>query len=182
MEPEFMVSQTMSQLGQNRKSSMRAYVFRCSPNNGHRQDTSACPFRATTGLMHRSKLDAGQPVKSVRRITLARPRQYDLELSKKSGLRLDINAAAVLFHYDVMAHGQPEPSTFASGFRCEKRVENLFPNLQWDARTIVANADLDPFAEISSQPSALARSRCWLQRRAWLRRKARSRSGSRAPE
>src|SRR5260370_36174303 len=36
----------MSELGQNRKSSMRAYVFRCSPNNGHRQDTSACPFRA----------------------------------------------------------------------------------------------------------------------------------------
>jgi hypothetical protein len=33
-------------MGQNRKSSMRANVFRCSPNNGHRQDTSACPFRA----------------------------------------------------------------------------------------------------------------------------------------
>ena len=32
--------------GQNRKSSMRANVFRCSPNNGHRQDTSVCPFRA----------------------------------------------------------------------------------------------------------------------------------------
>ena len=29
-----------------RLSSMRAYVFRCSPNNGHRQDTSPCPFRA----------------------------------------------------------------------------------------------------------------------------------------
>ncbi len=26
---------------------MRAYVFRCSPNNGHRQDTSAGPFRAS---------------------------------------------------------------------------------------------------------------------------------------
>ncbi len=36
----------MSLLGQNRKSSMRANVFRCSPNNGHCQDTSACPFRA----------------------------------------------------------------------------------------------------------------------------------------
>src|SRR6476659_6343034 len=36
----------MSHLGQNRKSSMRANVFRCSLNNGHRQDTSACPFRA----------------------------------------------------------------------------------------------------------------------------------------
>src|SRR5258707_10373630 len=27
----------MSELGQNRKSSMRANVFRCSPNNGSRQ-------------------------------------------------------------------------------------------------------------------------------------------------
>src|SRR5260370_14201775 len=35
-------------LGQNRKSSMRAYVFRCSPNNGHRQDTLAGPFRASS--------------------------------------------------------------------------------------------------------------------------------------
>ena len=44
----------MSGLGQNRKNSMRANVFRCSPNNGHRQDTSACPLRATTGYMRRS--------------------------------------------------------------------------------------------------------------------------------
>ena len=28
---------------------MRANDFRCSPNNGHRQDTSACPFRANKG-------------------------------------------------------------------------------------------------------------------------------------
>src|SRR5258706_9789013 len=25
-------------------------VFRCSPNNGHRQDTSACPFRAQADI------------------------------------------------------------------------------------------------------------------------------------
>src|SRR5258705_14000229 len=30
--------------GQNRKSSMRAFVFRCSPNNGHRQDTRHVRF------------------------------------------------------------------------------------------------------------------------------------------
>src|ERR1700687_73016 len=46
-------------LGQNRKSSMRAYVFRFAPESGHRAMQSACPFRAITGLMHRSKLDAG---------------------------------------------------------------------------------------------------------------------------
>ena len=55
----------------------------------------------------------------------------------------------MLFHYDVMAHGQPEPSTFAGRFRREIWVENLFPDSWWDARTIVADADLDLFAEIS---------------------------------
>src|SRR5258706_15722388 len=39
-------NRAMSELGQNRKRPMRAYVFRFAPNNGHRQDTSACPFRA----------------------------------------------------------------------------------------------------------------------------------------
>jgi hypothetical protein len=32
----------MSLMGQNRKSSMRANVFRCTPNNGHRSIGSAC--------------------------------------------------------------------------------------------------------------------------------------------
>src|SRR6516162_11747194 len=48
-----------------------------------------------------------------------------------------------------MAHGQPEPGAFAGGFRCEKRVENLIPDFRWNARTIVADADLYLFAEIS---------------------------------
>ena len=39
----------MSPLGQTRKYSTRANDFRCSPNNGHHQDTSACPFGANNG-------------------------------------------------------------------------------------------------------------------------------------
>ena len=50
-----LMSRPRSLLGQNRKSSTRAHVFRCSPNNGHCQDTSAGPLRARSGLMHRSK-------------------------------------------------------------------------------------------------------------------------------
>jgi hypothetical protein len=50
------VSLPTSATGQKRKSSMRAYVFRCSPNNGHRQDTSAGPFRANK--RHRSRMAA----------------------------------------------------------------------------------------------------------------------------
>src|SRR5712675_1420009 len=45
----------ISEMGQNRKSSSRAYVFRFAPKNGHRATTAACPFRATRRLAHRSK-------------------------------------------------------------------------------------------------------------------------------
>ena len=47
----------MSARGQTRKYSTRANDFRCSPNNGHRQDTSACPFRAICGSRGRGLLD-----------------------------------------------------------------------------------------------------------------------------
>ena len=38
----------MSQMGQKAKCSLRADVFRCSPNNGHYQDTSECLFGANS--------------------------------------------------------------------------------------------------------------------------------------
>src|SRR5258706_8372103 len=47
-------------LGQNRKSSSRAYVFRFAPKNGHRATTAACPFRAK--FRHRLR-----PIRSPRR-------------------------------------------------------------------------------------------------------------------
>src|SRR5258708_9450088 len=43
------VALRMSVVGQNRKSSMRAHVFRFAPKSGHCATESACPFRATTG-------------------------------------------------------------------------------------------------------------------------------------
>jgi hypothetical protein len=49
--PDVKVTSYWSVMGQNRKSSLRANVFRCSPNNGHREDTSACPFRASKRLL-----------------------------------------------------------------------------------------------------------------------------------
>src|SRR5258705_13994145 len=42
-------------LGQNRKSSMPAHVFRFAPKSGHCATGSACPFRAKRRLLHRSK-------------------------------------------------------------------------------------------------------------------------------
>ena len=45
---------------------------------------------------------------------MTRPRQHNLELSKKSGLRIDIYAAAVLLDDDVVAHRQAKPGTLTS--------------------------------------------------------------------
>jgi hypothetical protein len=42
-------------------------------------------------------------------LPLASPRQYDLELGEKSGLRIDIDAAAMLFDDDVVAYRQAKP-------------------------------------------------------------------------
>jgi len=39
----------MSALGQNRKSSRRAYVFRFTPESGLKSDIPLCPYCANTG-------------------------------------------------------------------------------------------------------------------------------------
>jgi hypothetical protein len=44
----------MSVQGQKRKSSMGANDFRFAPDSGPKSDIAGGPFRATTGLMHRS--------------------------------------------------------------------------------------------------------------------------------
>ena len=43
-------SEFSHRLGQNRKSSMRAHVFRFAPDSGHCAVQSACPFRAKSRL------------------------------------------------------------------------------------------------------------------------------------
>src|SRR5713101_2820847 len=81
-------------------------------------------------------------------LPLARARQYDLELSKKSRLRLDIDAAAVLFHDDVVAHRQAKPGTFARGLGCEKRVEYFLFDLFGEAGPVIANADFNLVSKV----------------------------------
>src|SRR6202165_5415848 len=83
-----------------------------------------------------------------RRLPLARPRQYDLELGEKSGLRLDIDAAAVLFYDDVVAHRQAKPGTFAGRLSREEWVENFLLDAFRDAGPVVANADFNLVSEV----------------------------------
>ncbi len=81
-------------------------------------------------------------------LPLARPRQYDLELTEKSGLCLDINAAAVLLYDDVVAHGQAKPGTFTRGLGREERVEYFLFDLFRDAGPVIANTDFNLVSEV----------------------------------
>jgi hypothetical protein len=51
-------SATMSELGQTRKSSLRANVFRCSPSNGHDATIPVC--RLSADMLQKSFWGAGQ--------------------------------------------------------------------------------------------------------------------------
>ena len=75
------------------------------------------------------------------RLPLARARQDDLKLCEHSGLRLDINAAAVLFYDDVVAHRQAKPGTFAGRLSREEWIENFLFDPFRDAGPVVSNAD-----------------------------------------
>src|SRR5581483_761706 len=75
-------------------------------------------------------------------------RQRNDELGKSARPGLDVDAAAVLFHDDVIAHGEPEPGTLASRLGGEKGIEHLLPDFGRDSRAVVANADLNALAEV----------------------------------
>jgi hypothetical protein len=49
----------MPGMGQTEKNSVRAYVFRFTPELGHCSSQSACPFRAISG---REQCDPGQSI------------------------------------------------------------------------------------------------------------------------
>ena len=81
-------------------------------------------------------------------LPLASARQYDLELGEKSGLRLDIDAAAVLFYDDVVAHRQAKPGTLARGLGREERVEYFLSDLFRDAGSIIPNTNFNLVSEV----------------------------------
>ena len=50
---------------------------------------------------------------------------------------------------DIVADRKAKPRAFASRFGREERLEELVPDLGWNAGAIVANADFDCITEIS---------------------------------
>jgi hypothetical protein len=101
--------------GSNPEVVSRSRRVRSTPNNGHAGTAVAGPFGAGTDSCAAANCPPVSRWNGGDGLPLARPRQYDLELSEKSELCLDVDAAAVLFYDDVVAHRQAKPGTFAGG-------------------------------------------------------------------
>src|SRR6185312_7783247 len=74
---------------------------------------------------------------------IAGTRQYNGELGKFAGERIDIDRATMLFDDDVVAHRQSQPGAFAGRLGRKERVEHLFLHVRRYARAVVADSDLD---------------------------------------
>ena len=77
-----------------------------------------------------------------------RARQDDPDFRELTGLRLDLDRAAMLLNDDVVTDRQAKPSTFARRLGGEERVEHLFLHILWDAGAIVADRYFNAVAEV----------------------------------
>jgi hypothetical protein len=93
----------------------RADIVRCGPHVAN---------VATTGLMRRSKLVAGKPLKC--ELPFARPRQYDFELGEKPWLRLDLMLPACCFTMMSWLIDRPCPVPSPEGFVVKKGLNIFF--------------------------------------------------------
>src|SRR5262245_61036224 len=75
--------------------------------------------------------------------------QSDSELSVVADMAINLDRAAVLLGYDVIADRQAQTGPLAGRLGREERLEQLVLDLRRDARTVVSNADLDRIVEIS---------------------------------
>src|SRR5258708_17214624 len=91
------------------------------------------------------------------KLRLARARQDDLKFGEKSELRLDIDAAAVLFYDDVVAHRQAKPGTVARGLGREERVEYFVSDLFRDAGSIIPNTNFNLVSEVLRYEASVRR-------------------------
>jgi hypothetical protein len=89
------------------------------------------PGRGDPGCRERSRLT------SVLVLWLARSRQHDAEFGELPGLGVYLDRPTMLFHDDVVAHGQPEPGAFAGRLGGEERVEHLLLHVRRNPGAVV---------------------------------------------
>ena len=75
-------------------------------------------------------------------------RQSNGEFCELADPAIDTDRPAVLLRNDVVADRKAKPRAFASRFGREERLEELVPDLGWNADAVVEDADFDCIAEI----------------------------------
>lgn len=76
------------------------------------------------------------------------PGESDDEFGELTGGGVYLQAAAMLLHDDVVTDGEAEAGAFAGGLGGEEGIEDFGAYFRWDARAVVAEADLDGIAMI----------------------------------
>src|SRR6185437_2029360 len=74
-------------------------------------------------------------------------RQRNEKFGKDARLCIYVDLAAVLFHHNVVTHGQAKPGSLACRLGSEEGIEHLLLHGLGDARAIVANANFNPVPE-----------------------------------
>src|SRR6516162_1627461 len=82
-------------------------------------------------------------------------RQPHRELGEVTDFAIDRDGAAVLLRYDLVADRQPKPGALAGRLGREERLEQFLAMLGRNADAVVADADLDTFAELAGRNSQL---------------------------
>src|SRR6516165_5481201 len=90
----------------------------------------------------------GGSSRSCRRCTCAARQPYR-EFGEPADFAVDRDGAAVLLRYNLVANRQPKPGALARRLGREEGLEQLLPVLRRNANAIVANPDLDAFAELA---------------------------------
>jgi hypothetical protein len=74
--------------------------------------------------------------------------QSDSELSVLADPAVDLDRAAVLLGYDVVADGEAQTGSFSGGLRREERLKEFVFDLGSNSSAIVTNADFNSIPEI----------------------------------
>src|SRR5215469_13419253 len=78
-------------------------------------------------------------------------RQSNRELRILADPTIDLDRAAMLLGYDVIADRKPEARPLAGRLGGEERLKELVFDLQWNANAVVADVDFDRIAQIASR-------------------------------
>src|SRR5262249_40000874 len=75
-------------------------------------------------------------------------RQHDFKFGELTGLRIDVDRPAMLLDDDIVTNRQAQARAFSGWFSREKGIEHLLLYLGRNARSVIANRDLNFVAKV----------------------------------